>query len=299
MAHGYHKPVLLHETVDLLGIRAGGIYVDVTFGGGGHSREILRRLEGGQLFAFDKDSDAIENKPEDGRFTLVQSDFKFIESALKGLGIEAVDGILADLGISSHQVDTPHRGFSFRFDAPLDMRMSQEGMTAADVLNTYAASDLEWLLREYGEVRAAGKLAAEIVSSRVHRPVRTTQDLEEIAGRCVEATNLRKLLTLVYQALRIEVNGEMEGLEALMQGSLRMLKPGGRMSVISYHSLEDRRVKHFFRAGNFEGKEEKDFFGRSLSPWKVVTRKAIQPNDAEIEDNPRARSARLRAAEKI
>lgn len=299
MTQGYHKPALLHETVDLLGIRAGGIYVDVTFGGGGHSREILRRLQGGQLIAFDKDSDVIENKPEDGRFTLVQSDFKFIESALKGLGIEAVDGILADLGISSHQIDTPHRGFSFRFDAPLDMRMSQSGMTAADVLNSYSASDLEMVLREYGEVRAAGKLAAEIVSSRVHRQVRTTTDLEEIAGRCVEATNLRKLLTLVYQALRIEVNGEMEGLEALMQGSLRMLKPGGRMSVISYHSLEDRRVKHFFRAGNFEGKEEKDFFGRSLSPWKVVNRKSIQPTDAEIEDNPRARSARLRAAEKM
>lgn len=299
MAHGYHKPALLHETVDLLAIRAGGTYVDVTFGGGGHSREILRRLEGGRLIAFDKDPDAIENKPEDDRFTLVRTDFKFIESALKAQGITQVDGILADLGISSHQVDTPERGFSFRFDAPLDMRMGQEGMTAADVLNTYPAKDIAYLLREYGEVRAADKLAAEIVASRATKLIHTTADLEAVAGRCVEATNLRKLLTLVYQALRIEVNGEMEGLEDLMQGSLRMLKPGGRMSVISYHSLEDRRVKHFFRAGNFEGKEEKDFFGRSLSPWKVVTRKAIQPTEEEIEDNPRARSARLRAAEKI
>lgn len=300
MANSYHKPVLLHDSIRLLDIREGGIYVDATFGGGGHSAGILQELQSGRLFAFDKDSDALANKIKDDRLELIQSDFRFIENELNARGIEGVDGILADLGVSSHQFDTPRRGFSFRFEGPLDMRMAQDAdLSAEDVLNGYDAEDLATLFREFGEIRSANRLAEEIVKSRVAKPLETTRDLEEVVGRTVAATNLRKILTLVFQALRIEVNDEMSGLEEFLAGALEKLKPGGRLAVIAYHSLEDRRVKNFFRSGNFDGKEERDFFGKLQTPWKLITRKAVMPTEAEIEENPRARSARLRVAEKI
>ena len=298
---GYHRPVLLEESIDLLEIRGGGVYVDVTFGGGGHSKEILRRLsENGRLIAFDRDADAHLNKIEDQRFELIRSDFKFIEQAFEELGLEEVDGILADLGISSHQIDEPGRGFSFRFDSALDMRMDQDApLNAADVLNGYSQQELRQVLRSYGEVRNAAAIAGSIVEQRRQAPIESTKDLERAVGAAVSAKNLSKILTLVYQALRIEVNGELESLKSLLLAGAKLLKPGGRFSIISYHSLEDRMVKQFFRHGNLEGEDRRDEFGRSLSPWKVVTRKAVKPSDAEIEINSRARSARLRAAERL
>lgn len=297
---GYHRPVLLEESIDLLGIREDGVYVDVTFGGGGHSREILRRLsEKGRLIAFDRDADAHHNKIEDQRFELIRSDFKFIEHAFEGLELEEVDGILADLGISSHQIDEPARGFSFRFESALDMRMDQDAqLSATEVLNGYSEQALRQVLRSYGEVRNAAGIASSIVAQRRQAPIESTKDLERAVGEAVSAKNLSKILTLVYQALRIEVNGELESLKSLLLAGIKLLKPGGRFSIISYHSLEDRMVKQFFRHGNLEGDDNRDEFGRSLSPWEVVTRKAVKPTDAEIKINPRARSARLRAAER-
>lgn len=298
---GYHRPVLLKESIDLLEIRGDGIYVDVTFGGGGHSGEILSRLsENGQLIAFDRDADAHKNKIEDQRLRLIRSDFKFIENVFEELGIGAVDGILADLGISSHQIDEPERGFSFRFDAELDMRMDQDApQTAADVLNDYSEQELRQVLRSYGEIRNASGIAASIVALRKQAPIESTKDLERAVAEAVSAKNLSKILTLVYQALRIEVNGELDALRNLLLAGRKLIKPGGRFSIISYHSLEDRMVKRFLRYGNLEGEDKRDTFGRSLSPWKVVTRKAVKPSEQEIDINPRARSARLRAAERI
>lgn len=297
----YHRPVLLKESIDLLDVKPNGIYVDVTFGGGGHSAEILKRLgDQGRLLSFDKDPDAHQNQIPDPRFTLVRSDFKFIESALKAHGVMAVDGILGDLGVSSHQFDEGSRGFSFRFDAQLDMRMNpEEGQSAIDVLNGYSATDLQLVLDQYGEVRQAGKIAEAIVIARKNSPIETTRDLEQVVGGVIAAQNLTKILTLVYQAIRIEVNQEMEALESLLEGGLKMLKPGGRMSIISYHSLEDRMTKQFFKTGSLKGELEKDFFGRSLNPWRLITRKAVLPTAEEQKINPRSRSAKLRAAEKI
>lgn len=301
MRADYHKPALFAESIDLLNIRKDGVYVDATFGGGGHSGGILKALgESGRLIAFDKDSDAQQNKIEDSRLQLVKTDFKFIEKVLQELGIAAVDGILADLGISSHQIDVAERGFSFRFDATLDMRMDRtREVSAIEVLNDYPEAELRKVFRDFGEVRQASKLAAAIVKARKLQAIDTTARLREIVGEVVQATNLNKILTLVYQALRIEVNQELEALEMLLEGGLRMLKPGGRMAIISYHSLEDRMVKRFFRTGNLSGEDRRDFYGRSLSPLKVVARKAVMPTQDEIEDNPRARSARLRGAERI
>ena len=301
MKADYHQPVLLTESVDLLDVKPSGVYVDVTFGGGGHSAEILRRLgENGRLLSFDKDPDAHQNQIDDPRFTLVRSDFKFIETALKAHGVTAVDGILGDLGVSSHQFDEGGRGFSFRFDAQLDMRMNpEEGASAIDVLNSYSTRELREVMRQYGDVRQAGKIADAIVLARKNARIETTGDLEQVVGSVIAAQNLTKILTLVYQAIRIEVNSEMEALENLLEGGLEMLKVGGRMSIISYHSLEDRMTKQYFKTGSLKGILEKDFFGRSLCPWKLVTRKAIVPNEAEQKSNPRSRSAKLRAAEKI
>jgi 16S rRNA (cytosine1402-N4)-methyltransferase len=297
----YHRPALLKETVDLLAVQQDGTYVDATFGGGGHSAGILRRLgPDGRLIAFDKDPDAQQNQIQDPRFQLIATDFKFIESALKTLGIVQLDGILADLGVSSHQFDEGSRGFSFRFDARLDMRMDPTGgPDAVDVLNGYSEAEMVRVLEELGEVRQAVKIAAAIVEARRHRRIETTGDLSRVVGSVIAARNLSKILTLIYQAVRIEVNGELQALEELLQSGLRLLKPGGRMAIISYHSLEDRLVKQFFRTGNPQGENQRDFFGKSLCPWKMITRKAVQPTAAEERENPRSRSAKLRVSEKI
>ncbi|MEY3442623.1 MAG: hypothetical protein RLZZ519_904 [Bacteroidota bacterium] len=297
----YHRPALLQETVDLLSVRPDGTYVDVTFGGGGHSAEILRRLgPNGKLFAFDKDPDAQQNLLQDPRFQLIDQDFRFIEKALNSKGITQVDGILGDLGVSSHQFDEGSRGFSFRFDARLDMRMDPSAdFDAVDLLNSYSEADLRQILKEWGDVQQAGKIAAAIVAARKNRRIETTGDMERVLGSVIAAQNLTKILTLVYQAIRIEVNGELDALEALLESGLRLLRPGGRMAIISYHSLEDRLTKQFFRTGNLKGEDQRDFFGRSLCPWKLVTKKAVVPSAQEERENPRSRSAKLRAAEKI
>jgi 16S rRNA (cytosine1402-N4)-methyltransferase len=297
----YHRPALLQETVDLLDVQPSGTYVDVTFGGGGHSAEILRRLgPNGKLIAFDKDPDAQQNLLQDPRFQLIDQDFRFIEIALKSLGITQVDGILGDLGVSSHQFDEGSRGFSFRFDARLDMRMDPTAdLDAVDVLNGYSEAELRQMLDEWGDVKQAGKIAAAIVEARRHRRIETTGDMERIVGSVIAAQNLTKILTLVYQAVRIEVNSELDALEALLESGLRLLRPGGRMAIISYHSLEDRLTKQFFKTGNLRGEDQRDFFGRSLCPWKLVTKKAVQPTAHEEKENPRSRSAKLRVAEKI
>ncbi len=297
----YHRPALLQETVDLLSVRPDGTYVDVTFGGGGHSAEILRRLgPNGKLFAFDKDPDAQQNLLQDPRFQLIDQDFRFIEKALNSKGITQVDGILGDLGVSSHQFDEGSRGFSFRFDARLDMRMDPSAdFDAVDLLNSYSEADLRQILKEWGDVQQAGKIAAAIVTARKNRRIETTGDMERVVGSVIAAQNLTKILTLVYQAIRIEVNGELDALEALLESGLRLLRPGGRMAIISYHSLEDRLTKQFFKTGNLKGEDQRDFFGRSLCPWKLVTKKAVVPSAQEERENPRSRSAKLRAAEKI
>lgn len=297
----YHRPVLLKESVDALGIRPDGAYVDVTFGGGGHSSEILGQLgKEGNLYAFDRDADAHLNKIEDERLLLIRSDFKFIEREFEEREIEGVDGILADLGISSHHVDTPDRGFSFRFDSKLDMRMDQrDELSAIEVLNEYPENDLRQIFREYGEIKSASALARSVVKWRKSSPIERTGELEEVIASSLVSGNPSRILPLVYQAIRIEVNGELEALKALLLAGNKLVAPGGRMSIISYHSLEDRMVKNFFRYGNLEGEDRRDFYGNSLSPWKVITRKAIKPSEEEIEKNPRARSARLRVAEKI
>ncbi|MBL0018643.1 MAG: 16S rRNA (cytosine(1402)-N(4))-methyltransferase RsmH [Bacteroidetes bacterium] len=297
----YHRPALLQETVDLLSVRPDGTYVDVTFGGGGHSAEILRRLgPNGKLFAFDKDPDAQQNLLQDPRFQLIDQDFRFIEKALNSKGITQVDGILGDLGVSSHQFDEGSRGFSFRFDARLDMRMDPSAdFDAVDLLNSYSEADLRQILKEWGDVQQAGKIAAAIVTARKNRRIETTGDMERVVGSVIAAQNLTKILTLVYQAIRIEVNGELDALEALLESGLRLLRPGGRMAIISYHSLEDRLTKQFFKTGNLKGDDQRDFFGRSLCPWKLVTKKAVVPSAQEERENPRSRSAKLRAAEKL
>jgi 16S rRNA (cytosine1402-N4)-methyltransferase len=297
----YHRPALLNESIDLLAIKENGTYVDATFGGGGHSREILNRLgPQGRLIAFDKDADALHNKLDDSRLLLVKTDFKFIDTVLDGLSQLKVDGILADLGISSHQIDAAARGFSFRFSAHLDMRMDRDApLDASEVLATYPESDLRHLLRTYGEVDQASKIAAAIVKTRKSSPITTTEQLREVIGSVVVAKNLHKILTLVYQALRIEVNRELEALEDLLEAGPKVLKPGGRLAIISYHSLEDRMVKQYFRTGNLDGEDRRDILGRSFSPWKVITRKAVVPSEQEVQENPRSRSARLRAAEKL
>lgn len=294
----YHVSVLLNESIEGLAIREGGVYVDVTFGGGGHSRKILEHLVGGRLIAFDRDPDAEINKPEDSRFSLVRKDFKFIEEVLQKEG--QVDGILADLGVSSHQFDRPERGFSFRFDGPLDMRMDPDlGKSAADILNEWEEGDLARMWRRYGEVQNAAKVARVVVGRRAAEYISRTAQFEELIHDCIPPKRRSKYLAQLYQALRIVVNGEMESLEALLVASLKVLKPGGRLVVISYHSLEDRMVKRFMRSGNLQDKIVKDFYGRSLVPWKLITRRAIQPSEEEIGQNPRARSARLRIAERV
>ncbi|MBR3792791.1 MAG: 16S rRNA (cytosine(1402)-N(4))-methyltransferase RsmH [Alistipes sp.] len=296
----YHIPVLLEEAIREMAIRPDGTYCDLTFGGGGHSRHILSQIgEKGQLYSFDQDRDTLQNAPDDERFHYVESNFRFLRGALRLRGVTEVDGILADLGVSSHHFDELERGFSFRGDAPLDMRMNQRGgRTAADVVNSYDAEQLGRILREYGELDTTWKIAACIVREREKAPITTTSQLVEAVAPCTPKRDEKKFLTKLFQALRIEVNGEMEALKMALEQSLKVLRPGGRLVVISYHSLEDRLVKNFMRSGNFEGKVEQDFFGRATAPFEVITRKAIVPSAEEVERNPRSRSAKMRVAEK-
>lgn len=300
MEKTYHNPVLLQESVDGLRIKADGIYVDVTFGGGGHSREILKRLsDKGQLIAFDQDEDALQNTIDDHRFRLINENFRYIKQFLKFYGILKVDGILADFGVSSHQFDQAERGFSTRFEGALDMRMSkQHSLSAYDVVNAYTQEDLAKVLYRYGELRRAREMASVIVEQRAQQPIRTTTDLKSTLQRFLPRHREQKILAQVYQAIRIEVNEEIKVIEEFLLQTPDLLNKGGRLSIISYHSLEDRLVKRFIREGKFEGEAEKDLYGRTQVPFKKVG-KLIVPSDEEIARNSRARSARLRIAERI
>lgn len=299
----YHNPVLLNESVDyLIAGNLDGVFADATFGGGGHSSHIVAQLSPqGRLIAFDKDQDAIDNAFKDHRLTLIRNNFRFIHNFILEQGYEeGIDGILADLGVSSHQFDTPERGFSFRFDAPLDMRMNtRAGKTAADIVNSYDEQDLERILRVYGEVDGSRKAASLIVRMRNQRSILTTGDLKEAVQPLLPPMMEHKVLAKIFQALRIEVNHEMRDLEKFLQGAAASLKKGGRLVVITYHSLEDRMVKNFIKCGNIEGEVVKDLYGRTSAPLKAVNKKPIEPSDSEIATNTRARSAKLRVAEKL
>ncbi|WP_174799724.1 16S rRNA (cytosine(1402)-N(4))-methyltransferase RsmH [Flavobacterium flevense] len=296
----YHNPVLLKETVDGLNIKPDGIYVDVTFGGGGHSKEILRRLgPNGKLFAFDQDEDALANALPDERFVLINENFRNIKRFLRFYGAKNVDGILGDLGVSSHQFDVPERGFSTRFDAELDMRMSQKNdLNAYKVVNEYDDANLRRVFLDYGELKNAPVLSRTIIEARMHQPIKTTDELKEVLAKYLPERVRNKVLAQIYQAIRIEVNQEMDVLKEFLEQSLEILNPGGRLSVISYHSLEDRLVKRFMKNGMFEGEPERDFFGNFSVPFKTIG-KLIVPGNEEIKLNNRARSAKLRIAEKI
>ena len=296
----YHKPVLLKESVDALVSSPDGIYADATFGGGGHSREILSRLsEKGRLIAFDRDEDALKGAFDDPRFKLIHNNFRFIHNYSLLETESGFDGVLADLGVSSHQFDTAERGFSFRYDAPLDMRMNTQGqLTAQGVVNEYPVEELAKIFRIYGEVENAYKLASLIVSKRALSPISTTGDLDKAIESVTPKFAQHKYLAKVYQALRIEVNQDMRSLEKFLEGATKALKSGGRLAVITYHSLEDRMVKNFIKSGNVDGEVEKDVFGRSVQPLEAVNRKPILPLEEEISENTRARSAKLRIAVK-
>ncbi len=296
----YHRPVLLKETVNGLNIQPNGTYVDVTFGGGGHSREILNRLGSeGTLIAFDQDADALENAIDDQRFLLINENFRFLKRFLRFYGHKQVDGILGDFGVSSHQFDVAERGFSTRFEAELDMRMNRgSSFSAFDVINTYDEKQLRSVLSQYGELRAAAGMARMIVERRSAEPIKNSSQLKNALGKFLPKHKENKILAQIYQAIRIEVNQELDALKEFLMQTVEVLKPGGRLSLISYHSLEDRLVKRFMRNGLFEGEPEKDVFGRVEVPLKPVG-KFVIPNEEEIEENPRARSAKLRVAEKL
>jgi len=300
-AETYHVPVLLQESIDGLDIKPDGVYVDVTFGGGGHSREILSRLgKNGHLYSFDQDEDAEKNKFNDERFTFVRSNFRYLKNWMRYYGVDHIDGLLADLGVSSHHFDDETRGFSFRFDAPLDMRMNKRaGTTAADIINHYNEEQLSDIFYIYGELKNARKIASVIAKARVEKAIETTGDLMTITEKLFQREREKKELAKLFQALRIEVNHEMDALKEMLNGAREVLCQGGRLSVITYHSLEDRIVKNIIKAGNAEGKVKQDFFGRIEAPFKQVTNKVITPNDEEQQRNPRSRSAKLRIAEKI
>ena len=301
----YHIPVLLRDSVDGLAVKEGCVYVDVTFGGGGHSREIINRLpKGARLFSFDQDADAEQNVAAlgdtEGKFTFVRSNFRYLKNWMRYYNIEHIDGILADLGVSSHHFDDETRGFSFRFDAPLDMRMNKRaGTTAADILNKYDEERLADIFFLYGELRNARKIARDIVKARQAKQIATTQDLIDITGRMFAREREKKEMAKVFQALRIEVNHEMDALKEMLYAATELLRPGGRLSVITYHSLEDRMVKNIMKTGNIEGKTKQDFFGRIETPYRLVNNKVIAPTQEEQDMNPRSRSAKLRIAEKI
>ena len=301
-AETYHVPVLLMEIIDGLAIQPGGIYVDVTFGGGGHSREILRRLgPEGHLYSFDQDADAEKNIVDDDRFTFVRSNFRYVKQWMRYYGVERVDGLLADLGVSSHHFDDETRGFSFRYeDAPLDMRMNKRAaLTAADIVNSYSEEQIADILYLYGELKQARRIASLIVKARAQRHIATTGDLLGVLGVDTESSQWKKDMARLFQALRIEVNHEMEALKEMLRGATEVLGEGGRLSVITYHSLEDRIVKNVMKAGNAEGRVSQDFFGRVEAPFRPVNNKVIVPDAEEEQQNPRSRSAKLRIAEKV
>ena len=297
----YHIPVLLKESIDALSIGKGGIYADVTFGGGGHSRAILERMDNNaRLFAMDRDQEALANAPNDKRLTLINNNFRFLRNYLHLNGVDYIDGILADLGVSSHQFDTEQRGFSFRFDSPLDMRMNRFSKhTAADILNSYSQEDLIAILKNYGEVEKSGLVAQLICKAREKKRIETTGELNGVLAPILPRFSEHKYLAKVYQAIRIEINREMRSLEYLLRDSLNILKPGGRLVIITYHSLEDRMVKNFMRSGNISGKIEKDLYGKSNIPFFQITGKPMVPTEDEIASNTRARSAKMRVAERV
>lgn len=299
-ANGYHIPVMLKQSVDGLNIREGGIYVDVTFGGGGHSREILSRIgDNGRLYSFDQDADAETNIIDDNRFTFVRSNFRYIKNWMRYHGEEHIDGLLADLGVSSHHLDDETRGFSFRFDTPLDMRMNKRaGLNAADVINNYSEEQLADVFYLYGELRQARQIASLITKQRSSKRIETTGELKEAVGKLFAREREKKELAKLFQALRIEVNHEMDALKEMLNGAISLLASGGRLSVITYHSIEDRIVKNIMKAGNAEGKIVQDFFGRTSCPMKPLG-KVTTADREEVETNPRSRSAKLRIAEKI
>ena len=299
-ADGYHIPVMLKQSVDGLNIREGGIYVDVTFGGGGHSREILSRIgDNGRLYSFDQDADAERNIIDDNRFTFVRSNFRYIKNWMRYHGEEHIDGLLADLGVSSHHLDDETRGFSFRFDTPLDMRMNKRaGLNAADVINNYSEEQLADVFYLYGELRQARQIASLIAKQRSSKRIETTGELKEAVCKLFAREREKKELAKLFQALRIEVNHEMDALKEMLNGAISLLAPGGRLSVITYHSIEDRIVKNIMKAGNAEGKIVQDFFGRTSCPMKPLG-KVTTADREEVETNPRSRSAKLRIAEKI
>ena len=297
----YHIPVMLNECMEGLAIKPDGVYVDVTFGGGGHSKEILSRLgEKGTLYGFDQDADAENNIPEDDRFVFVRSNFRYLSNFMRFHGETEIDGLLADLGVSSHHFDDKDRGFSFRFQGMLDMRMNtRAGKTAADILNTYTEEALSTLFYLYGELKNSRKLASVIVRARETKPLVTTDEFLALITPYIGKDKEKKMLAQVFQALRIEVNDEMCALREMLQQAMRLLKPGGRLVVMTYHSLEDRLVKNFFKSGNFEGTISQDFFGNIQSPFRLINNKVITPSSEEVEVNPRSRSAKLRIAEKL
>ena len=296
----YHIPVLLHESIEGMNLKPGGVYVDVTFGGGGHSKEILRQMDNDcRLLSFDQDEDAERNIVNDERFTFVRSNFRYLHNFLRYYEVDGIDGLLADLGVSSHHFDDSERGFSFRFDGNLDMRMNKRsGMTAADIVNTYEEEKLADLFYLYGELKNSRKLASTLVKARAKKQFVTINDFLEVVKPLYGREREKKELAKVFQALRIEVNQEMEALKEMLYAAAEALKPGGRLVVITYHSLEDRMVKNIMKTGNIEGKAEKDFFGNIQSPFRLVNNKVIIPSDEEINTNPRSRSAKLRIAEK-
>ena len=300
-AKTYHVPVLLKESVDGLDIKSDGIYVDVTFGGGGHSREILSRLgKKGHLYSFDQDADAEQNIVDDDRFTFVRSNFRYLSNWMRYYGVGQIDGLLADLGVSSHHFDDETRGFSFRYDAPLDMRMNKRaGKTAADILNEYSEEALADVFYLYGELKNARRIAAAICAYRQQKRIETTADLTKATKKLIRTEKEKKDMARLYQALRIEVNHEMDALRDMLKSATNLLTKEGRLSVITYHSLEDRIVKNVMKAGNAEGKVDQDFFGRISSPFRTVSNKVITPTEDELQMNPRSRSAKLRIAEKI
>ena len=300
MSYNYHTPVMLQETLEALDVKPDGVYADLTFGGGGHSRAIMERLSAqGHLYGFDQDLDAMARAPQDERFTFVRSNFRYLRNWMRYYGVEGLDGVLADLGVSSHHLDEAERGFSFRMDAPLDMRMNQRArLTAREVVNTYSEEQLNSVMRLYGELKEARRLAQAIAKARTAAPIETTGQLAEVVAPVLGRQREKKDLARVFQALRIEVNGEMKALREMLEGVVEVLRPGGRLVVLTYHSLEDRMVKNVIRSGNLEGRTEQDIYGRSLAPMCPIGKMQV-PSDEEQNANPRSRSAKLRTGKKL